>query len=67
MERMSERVFWETIRRAILALIAEMKKARDEGRPMDPEKMIRAGYTVTDAIRDRYIRAQNNGEDKPAA
>jgi len=56
MQRMSERVFWETIRRAILAVIAEMKRAQTESRPVDLEKMIRAGYTVTDAIRDRYIR-----------
>jgi hypothetical protein len=64
MERMSERVFWETVRRAVLAVIAELKKAREESRPVDLEKMIRAGYTVTDAIRDRYIRA--SGEDKLA-
>jgi hypothetical protein len=66
MQRMTERVFWETVRRAVLAVIAELKKAREESRPVDLEKMIRAGYTVTDAIRDRYIRVSGE-DDHPAA
>jgi hypothetical protein len=35
MQRMTERVFWETVRRAVLAVIAELKKAREESRPVD--------------------------------
>lgn len=66
MQRMSERLFWETVRRAVLAAIAEMKRSHEESRPVDLEKMIRAGYTVTDAIRDRYIRA-SSGEDNNRA
>jgi len=62
---MTERVFWETIRRAALGVVAELKKAQAETRPVDMEKIVRALYTVTDAIRDRYIRPAQDANGIP--